>query len=89
MLGLFLQTLDKPNANDRNLLMLASYYAGRAINITKTTAPHALSYTLTTAYGIPHGNAVALFLGSFFELNVSLANSSGPTLFLMNYFAAN
>lgn len=66
-----------PDDHDRNLLMLASHYAGRAINISKTTAPHALSYTLTTAYGIPHGNAVALFLGSFFELNVSLANSSG------------
>lgn len=67
---------DKPDANDRHLLMLASHYAGRAINVTKTTAPHALSYALTTDYGIPHGNAVALFLGSFFEFNVSLANSS-------------
>ena len=72
-----LTNMGGPDDNDRNLLMLASHYAGRAINITKTTAPHALSYTLTTAYGIPHGNAVALFLGSFFELNVSLANSSG------------
>ena len=72
-----LTNLGSPDDNDRRLLMLASHYAGRAINITKTTAPHALSYTLTTAYGIPHGNAVALFLGSFFELNVSLANSTG------------
>ena len=43
-------------------IMLASNYAGRAINITQTTAPHAFSYKLTMMYGIPHGLAVALCL---------------------------
>lgn len=41
-------------------ILLASNYAGRAINITATTAPHAMSYKLTSLYGIPHGHAVAL-----------------------------
>jgi len=41
-------------------ILLASNYAGRAINITATTAPHAMSYKLTSHYGIPHGHAVAL-----------------------------
>ncbi len=36
--------------------------SGRAINITFTTAPHAMSYILTSRYGIPHGHAVALCL---------------------------
>ena len=43
-------------------IMFASYLAGRAINITKTTAPHAMSYKLTTLFGIAHGHAVALSL---------------------------
>lgn len=36
----------------------ASYWAGRAIDISRTTAAHAFSYYLTSHYGIPHGNAV-------------------------------
>lgn len=41
---------------------LAANFAGRAINISKTTAPHAMSYKLTDIYGFPHGHAVALCL---------------------------
>lgn len=48
-------------------IMLASNYAGRAINLTKTTAPHAMSYKLTSLYGIPHGHAVALCLPEVWE----------------------
>lgn len=36
----------------------ASYWAGRAIDISRTTAAHALSYYMTSHYGIPHGHAV-------------------------------
>lgn len=43
-------------------IMLAANYSGRAINITQTTAPHAMSYKLTSMYGIPHGHAVAICL---------------------------
>lgn len=43
-------------------IMEAANYAGRAINITQTTAPHAFSYKLTSLYGIPHGYAVAVCL---------------------------
>lgn len=51
---------DDENAAEQ--IMLASNYAGRAINITQTTAPHAFSYKLTSLYGIPHGHAVAICL---------------------------
>ena len=44
------------------LIMLAANYSGRAINIARTTAPHAMSYKMTSLYGIPHGHAVALSL---------------------------
>lgn len=41
-------------------IMEASNLAGRAINITATTAAHAMSYKVTTLYKIPHGHAVAV-----------------------------
>ncbi len=47
----------------------AANLSGRAINISKTTAPHALSYGITKRYGVPHGQAVALTLPAFFSLN--------------------
>lgn len=38
--------------------LLASYWAGRAIDISRTTAAHAFSYYMTVTYGVPHGEAV-------------------------------
>lgn len=43
-------------------IMLASNLAGQAINITATTAAHAMSYKITSLYGFPHGHAVAVCL---------------------------
>ena len=48
-------------------ILLAANYAGRAINITQTTAPHAMSYKLTSLYGLPHGRAVAVCLPEVWE----------------------
>ena len=50
-------------------LSLAAHLAGKAINISKTTAAHAISYPITKYLNIPHGHAVALTLGRFFVLN--------------------
>lgn len=47
---------------DAQYIMMAANYGGRAINISQTTAPHAMSYKLTSMYGLPHGHAVALCL---------------------------
>ncbi|AEV29365.1 alcohol dehydrogenase, class IV [Sphaerochaeta pleomorpha str. Grapes] len=52
--------LNTPQANEG--MLLASNWAGRAINITQTTAPHAMSYKLTSVFKIPHGHAVAICL---------------------------
>ena len=41
-------------------MLLAAYTAGRAINLTQTTAGHAMCYKLTSLYGIAHGHAAAL-----------------------------
>lgn len=57
------------NKDDGNAEMLvASNYAGKAINITQTTAAHAMSYKLTSLYGIPHGRAVFMCLPSIWKL---------------------
>lgn len=50
-------------------MLIAANYAGKAINLTKTTAPHALSYGITQRLGLPHGHAVALTIGAFFEMH--------------------
>ena len=47
----------------------ASNMAGRAINISKTTSPHAFSYAFTSKYFIPHGQAVWLTLPKIFEIH--------------------
>ena len=65
----------EPNIENRRSLQKAAYLAGKAINITKTTAAHALSYYLTSMYGIPHGHAVGLMFGWVFYQN-SLVNES-------------
>lgn len=54
-----------------NEIAQAANYAGKAINITKTTAPHALSYILTSKYGVSHGHAVALFLRNMIEYHAN------------------
>ena len=54
----------------RDDLLYGAYWAGRAINITKTTAPHAFSYAFTTHCGYSHGHAVAITFPFFAELNL-------------------
>ena len=41
-------------------MFYASNLAGKAINITRTTAGHAFAYKLTTLYNLAHGHAVML-----------------------------
>ena len=49
------------NEDDANAaMMLAANEAGKAINITQTTAGHAMCYKLTSLYGVAHGHAAAL-----------------------------
>jgi len=53
----------------RDIVSEAAHFAGKAINITTTTAAHAISYPITTYFNVPHGHAVALTLGKFFVIN--------------------
>ena len=56
-------------------MMQAANLAGKAINITQTTAGHAMSYGLTHMYGISHGHAAALcnsVLWPYMEENIDI-----------------
>ena len=50
-------------------LLMGSHLAGKAINITRTTLSHSISYPFTAHYGVPHGIAVFLTLAKVAELN--------------------
>jgi alcohol dehydrogenase len=62
-------TRDDPDDECSSAMALGSYLAGAAINISKTTAAHALSYGLTKRHGISHGHAVALTLRQFLRMH--------------------
>jgi alcohol dehydrogenase len=62
----------------KEIMAEAAYLAGKAINITKTTAPHAISYPITTYFNVPHGHAVALLLGKFLVIHAE-ANEADIT----------
>ncbi len=70
------QSVCNGDRSARDKMMRAANLSGKAINITKTTAPHAISYPFTTYFNIPHGHAVALILGRFFSINMH----AGPEL---------
>ena len=46
----------------------ASYQSGKAIQITRTTAAHAMSYRLTKTMGLAHGHACMLTLPTLWEM---------------------
>ena len=63
-------------------MMQASHLSGKAINISRTTAAHALSYKITSKYGIPHGHAVALWLPNLFLKNIDCLTISQQRILL-------
>ena len=46
----------------------ASYQSGKAIQMTTTTAAHAMSYMLTKRFGLAHGHACMLTLPTLWEM---------------------
>lgn len=55
------------SSDSATAMSTGSHLAGRAIDISRTTAAHALSYSITQKHGVSHGHAVALTLGQFLE----------------------
>jgi len=66
--------VNAPDKSTRSAMSKAANLAGKAINITSTTASHAVSYPLTSYFGIPHGHAVALTLAAMLEYNAGVSD---------------
>jgi len=68
---IFMENLEKALVNNDfdafKKVVKASNYAGKAINISKTTGCHALSYFFTTKFNIPHGKSVAMLMPYVFD----------------------
>lgn len=62
--------MDAPDKSNCETMQRGAYLAGKAIAVTRTTLSHALSYTITSGWGIPHGHAVALTIGSVLKYNL-------------------
>lgn len=69
-----------PTLDSRLAMSQGAHLAGKAINIGKTTSSHALSYFVTSRYGIPHGIAVALTISHMLKFNsqVNAADCTDP-----------
>lgn len=66
----------------RQFLLEASNKAGQAINITKTSLNHSISYPLTNFYNLPHGFACAFSVPGIIEFyQQELAYSKQSQLF--------
>ncbi len=68
--------IKQSNLDSATAIQKGAYLAGKAINITKTTAPHAMSYALTSKFGICHGQAVAVYLPAVLLINSQVNNST-------------
>lgn len=68
--------LDGSESAAQNML-LAANYAGKAINIAKTTAAHAMCYQMTKLYGLPHGHAASLCLAAVWKYTWQFARQQG------------
>jgi alcohol dehydrogenase class IV len=64
-----------PTRHSRRAMSKAAHLAGCAINITRTTGAHAMSYALTSHFGIPHGHAVCLSLGQWLLFNSAVTDA--------------
>lgn len=64
--------VNDPDSLSARAMSLASHFSGRAIDISRTTAAHALSYGLTKRHGISHGHAVALTVPAFIAAHGTL-----------------
>ena len=82
----YISFLNDPNLKNATEMSIASNLAGKAISISKTTAPHATSYPFTSLFNISHGHAVGLFFENFFKFNFDNLNESKTSFVLKKRF---
>jgi alcohol dehydrogenase len=82
----YISFLNNPNLKNASEMSVASNLAGKAISISKTTAPHAASYPFTSLFNVSHGHAVGLFFENFFKFNFDNLNKSETSFDLKKRF---
>jgi alcohol dehydrogenase class IV len=82
----FISFVDDPNMKNATEMSIAANLAGKAISISKTTAPHAASYPFTSLFNISHGHAVSLFFENFFKFNYENLDKSETSFNLKERF---
>ena len=82
----YISFLKDPNMINATEMSIASNLAGKAISISKTTAPHATSYPFTSLFNISHGHAVSLFFEKFFKFNYDNKDKSDVSFDLKKRF---
>jgi alcohol dehydrogenase class IV len=63
------KAVNAPSPGARESMARAAHLAGKAINISKTSACHAISYPITSYFGVPHGHAAGLTLPPMLVFN--------------------
>ncbi len=69
------EAVDMGVAPARAAMLRGANLAGRAIDITRTTAAHAFSYAFTSTHRIPHGHAVWLTLPDVAQYNAAVTDA--------------
>jgi len=82
----FLQFVKSPNINNATKMLFAANLSGKAINIGKTNAPHALSYLFTSQLKIPHGIAVSIFFIEIINLYYLKANKKNNKNLIKKFY---
>tara|TARA_B110000971_G_C19935988_1_gene466378 strand:- start:25 stop:1149 length:1125 start_codon:yes stop_codon:yes gene_type:complete len=82
----YISFVNDPNFKNATEMSIASNLAGKAISISKTTAPHAASYPFTSLFNISHGHAVSLFFENFFKFNYDNLDKSETSFDLNKRF---
>ena len=67
---------DTYNSNALGNLLNGANLAGQAINITRTTAPHSISYPITSFFGASHGQAVSISLPEVMNFNKRVGDNN-------------
>lgn len=67
--------VNAPDLPARQAMAEAANLAGKAIDVSRTTAAHAVSYPMTAFFGVPHGHAVALSLPGLLAYNAEVAEA--------------
>src|SRR3989344_714337 len=67
--------VNNPYSKNREAMMTGANLAGKAINISKTTACHSVSYPMTSYFGVSHGHACALTLAEMCLYNSDVTDN--------------